>query len=64
MKSILLKLLISCNVIFSLGQSFAESASVIVNIDNPDFRRLIIAIPTFQVKASASEDTQRKAISS
>lgn len=37
----------------------ASNSPIIVNIDNPDFRRLIIAIPAFQVEDAASENTKQ-----
>ena len=53
LSSLLLRLLILALALAGTGA--ATAAPIIVNIDNPNFRKLIVAIPVFQAPAGDAE---------
>ena len=62
MKSIFgIALAILFSSILSAGVSFAQGKPMIVNIDNPNFRKLVIAIPDFEAPKDADDELRRLA---
>jgi TolB protein len=52
--------LIFCLSVLGLGRAYAQGP-MIVNIDNPSFRKLVIAVPQFRLEQNSSSDTQKVA---